>query len=347
MSGIQKPELASNLPIEVAPESERLVVSPNKMHNRLVLTRRIVCGIAGVALLLPAADAGLTYVLDPPDKASAHILEGDEDDCLNSKFAMAYDDPTGLETDQWAAAINHDLVKRLGGCSIYMKYGQRLNIDDTARAFTDMIRSITPPGQKKKVILSGPSLGGMIWEEVISQQSVMMADYIDLEGIVMEASPTGMPDVKEDVLGVPVKEIHLPDVVPFGKGAVFLNNLNEQRKRGDALKLKSYYDTWVNTGLTRPQLTVTELELLRKGDFPIRNDVPIWYIQSPDSDPTIMTEQALVTLRKITKATITDLAISGGGHAAMWLNVTYLKYKEAYEKAVTESLAGKSSEPAK
>lgn len=323
-------------------------LSANKLRSRLILARRIGCGVMALGFSFPVVDAGLTYAFDPPDKASAHILEGDEQFCADSDTAVVYDDGTGLETDRWAAIMNHDLVRSIGGCSIFMKFGQRYDgPEDTARAFMEIIRSITPPGKKKKVILSGPSLGGMIWEEIISLQSVRAADYIDLKGVIMEASPTAMADVKEDVFGIPVQSIKMPDVVPFGKGAVFFNNLNEQRERGDVANMSSYYDTWVNSLITRPQLTATELQRLRKGGFPIRDDVDIWYIQSPDSDPTVMTEQALVSLRKITKATITDLAIKGGGHAAMWLNFRYVAYKEAYRTALTESLADEPKKTAR
>lgn len=241
--------------------------------------------------------------------------------CRSSNFVVITFSGTGMADSQYQANMIQGLVEGLGGCVMYHWYGQTYDAAASARSVESAVEAVTPSGQRKPVVFLGASFGGIAAEDIASEQVVVNSPVIDLRKIIMIATPVDMNDVIQDVFGVPVPWIKdVPLHIPrFGGLVVLANAINGQRQRGQLLDPDEWRETFVNAAKTRPVLTWSEIERLRKGMLVVRPDVPVDYLGSPDSDPTVDISHAYERVDNLIIAKTRFIAIPGGGHDEGWL----------------------------
>ncbi|MGB2786761.1 MAG: alpha/beta hydrolase [Candidatus Saccharimonadaceae bacterium] len=274
---------------------------------------------------------GIERATDPPDKPSIHWVS-DRTTCENSDFIVIHNSGTGKETGEHVATNNRKLIESFGGCVMYLVYGYTYQPKESAEVLSSTISSFAKNGEKRKLILVGSSFGGIAWEEIAMHPAVRNSPFIDIIAIVMESAPTSMKDVKGDILGFPASDVanlRIPIIRPF----VLANNLFDIVDRKEEINFLTVKNAAINAAETRPQLVDSQLARTIHGLGPdeIRPDIRIFYVHSPETDDMINTVQALATLRRMTKASITELAIEGAGHATSWLDFKYPKTEPAYE----------------
>lgn len=277
---------------------------------------------------------GVERATDPPDGPSIHWVS-DRTTCENSDFIVIHNSGTGKETGEHIATNNRKLIESFGGCAMYLVYGYTYQPAESAKVLSTTIEAFVKDANKRKLVLIGSSFGGIAWEEIATHPAVRDSPFIDILAIVMESSPTSMKDVKGDILGLPASDVanlRIPIIRPF----VLANNLLDIIERKDDINSLTVKNAAINAAETRPQLVDSQLaETIRGlGPHEIRSDVRIFYIHSPKTDDMINTVKSLGTLRRMTNATITELAIEGAGHATSWLDFKYDKTKPAYEEVL-------------
>jgi hypothetical protein len=192
------------------------------------------------------------------------------------------------------------------------------------------IAKVTPDGQRKRVVFLGASFGGIAAEDVATEPVVAESKAIDLQRIIMIATPVDMNDVLQDVFGVPVPLIKdIPVAIPRFGGLVVLGNaINGQAQRGQLADPVEWRNTFTNAAKTRPVLLLSELERLRKGMLRVRSEVRVDYLGSPDSELTVDTDKAYARIESIVIAETRYVRLHAGGHDMGWLASTAGTYNE-------------------
>ena len=229
---------------------------------------------------------------------------------------------TSMETSHYAASVYNALVEEHGGCSMFHWSGYRYDPDASAISVEESIDEMVRAGEKKKVVFIGSSLGGTLAQDIATHESVMNSDSIDLERVIVIATPKDMEDINTTILGImPVAWLkHLPLEIPlpaFGRLPIFIQAIAGQVAAGDMTDRQAWWHTIDNVSKTRPQLTHSELERLRRGMHNIRPDVSIDYVGSSTNDNTVNVRQAVEKISQYTDVTFTEVG-DGAVHGDVW-----------------------------
>ncbi len=310
-------------------------------HHWLRFLALAVAGSVAASAAILGLDAERSWAIDPRDAPTTSVVDHAitwalypertarttavdpilVEACRESHFVVITFSGTGLTGSQYQANMIQNLVEELGGCVMYHWYGRSYDAGASARSVADAVQSVTPSGQRKPVVFLGASFGGIAAEDIASQPAVADSPVIDLRRIIMIATPVDMNDVLADVFGIPVpwiKDVPL-DIPHFGGLVVLANAVNGQRQRGQLLDAAQWQETFINAAKTRPVLMWSELERIRKGMLTVRTDVPVDYLGSPDSDPTVDTDHAYARIENLIIAPTRYFTISQGGHDEGWL----------------------------
>ena len=306
----------------------------------------LVCSLSGLLVLdaersfaldspgqptTSVVDHSITYATYPEREAETHSVDAPlVDQCRASHFVVVTFSGTGMEASQYQANVIQRPVEDLGGCVMYHWYGHSYDAAASARSVADAIASVTPEGQRKRVVFLGASFGGIAAEDIATDPAVADSKVIDLERIIMIATPMDMNDVLQDVFGVPVVLIKdIPLGIPRFGGLVVLGNaINGQRQRGQLGDPVEWRNTFANAAKTRPVLLWSELERLRKGLLRVQPDVRVDYLGSPDSELTVDTDKAYARIESIVIAETRYVRIHDGGHDMGWLASTSGMYND-------------------
>ena len=242
--------------------------------------------------------------------------------CRESDLVVVHFSGTSMETSHYAASVYNDLVEEYGGCSMFHWSGYRYDPDASALSVERSINEVAGNGEKKKVVFIGSSLGGTLAQDIATHESVINSDSIDLERVIIIAAPKDLEDINTTILGIiPVSWLkHLPLEIPlpaFGRLPIFVQAMGGQVAAGDITNKRAWDHTIDNVSKVRPQLTLSELERLRRGMHNIRQDVSIDYIGSSTNDNTVNVKQAVEKISQYADVTFTEVG-DGAVHGDVW-----------------------------
>ena len=337
-------------------------VEKRRTLRRIRFAAATVAGVLIGATAILALDTARSLALDPPDPPTTSVVDHSitwatypertarttavdaslVERCRDARFVVITFSGTGMADSQYQANMIQSFVEDLGGCVMYHWYGHTYDPAASARSVESAVESVTPSGQRKSVVFLGASFGGIAAEDIASNQVVAQSPVIDLRKIIMIATPVDMNDVIQDVFGVPVPWIKdVPLSIPrFGGLVVLANAINGQRQRGELLDPTEWKATFVNAAKTRPVLVWSEVERLRKGMLVVRPDVPVDYLGSPDSDPTVDTSHAYERVDNLIIAETRFITIPGGGHDEGWLLSMADRYNQKLQPILAELFGG-------
>jgi len=322
-------------------------------HRSHPWVRTALAGLAGLVCSLSgllALDAARSIALDSPDQPTTSVVDHSityatypereattrvvdaalVEQCRASHFVVVTFSGTGMEASQYQANVIQRPIEDLGGCVMYHWYGHSYDAAASATSVARAIAEVTPDGQRKRVVFLGASFGGIAAEDIAVEPVVADSKIIDLERIIMIATPMDMNDVLQDVFGVPVPLIKdIPVSIPRFGGLVVLGNaINGQGQRGQLLDPAEWRNTFTNAAKTRPVLLWTELERLRKGLLRVQPDIRVDYLGSPDSELTVDTDKAYARIESIVIAETRYIRLHDGGHDMGWLASTAGMYND-------------------
>lgn len=312
----------------------------------------------GVAALF-TAETAVAYITDPPDAPSVHVLDPDiirsenpqdtarfradnpeiVDQCKAAEFYTIDFSGTAMEISHYSASLKKPLVESMGGCALYFWYGHEYDPERSAQVIADYIDELTPDGERRDVIFFGTSFGGIAAEDIASQPAIRESEAIDLKAIMMEATPVDMQDVTEQIVGLPASVARdLPEYPIFGRILPGISNLIGQFERNDVHSWRAFYDTYLNTIKVRPPLARGQIYKIKEGMVSYRNDVPLYYFASPDSDNVVNVAQASSRMAEmVSDAPVRIFDITGMGHAGSWLHFLYPLLEEDLKESIVEA----------
>lgn len=287
-------------PLVSDPRAEETQTTSQRIrHGAKVAGIIFGAGVVSITTSLVTAyslDVGVTAMLDPNDDPSIampdHVEGRPSLSCEEAPAMVVYRHGTGLDTSVFSANVTQESVNRLGVCVTGLRSGRTFRPTMSAKAIGDYIRSLHR-SEKIVVVLDYVSGGGIgVAPEVVELQK-NYGDVLTIGGVVLEAVPAVKENAKK-----PTGRFFIDNYgLPYGKGAVFLHNLQGQiDEGGDLSQWKTLNDVIINTGLTRVELTKTMLETINKGfqgvDDPeaLRNSdgtMPMFEYQCVSTDDTV------------------------------------------------------------
>lgn len=337
------------------------------VRNRLLSLGGVAAGAvmsvtgAGVAVtdsVPPPPDKPVVRVFDPsivwtdnPQVTASRQADNLElkQECMNSKFLTIDFSGTGMETSHYSAGLKNASIKKLGGCSLYLWYGQKYDNDANVEAIETAVEELTLPGQSKKVIFRAASFGGIAAEAAAAHPTIKDSKVIDLAGIIMEDSPHDMEDVEYSILGVPFREIakyinfaELPYFIEHNHLGVVAAAVKGQNDMGKIGNQTEWGYTWNNIKKTWPPLMWSELAGIDRGMVDYNPAVPVVYMQS-NIDDTVNGTQAIAKIQQaIPKLRVVHLAYEGLAmkHAPSWLSEAQPYSSSSYEEETKALLDG-------
>lgn len=264
--------------------------------------------------------------------------------CRESRFVTINFSGTGMETSHYAANMIQGIVENLGGCNMYHWYGHIYDPEASAESVEKAVENVTPAGQKKTVVLIGASFGGIVAEDIAMEPVIENSQVMNIQRIIMVATPVDTSDVTDDFFGIPIAWIQDVPVPEFGNLPVLGNAVKGRLREGELDDLKKWNDTFINAAKTRPILMHSELQRIQRGLQKVRPDISVDYAASPDSDQTVNDWQAYQRLGKmVTDAKVSYIEIQGGGHDKGWLYSTADLYNSKVFGPILKELFGQEA----
>ncbi len=287
-------------------------------------------------------DPNIVWTENPQVTASYEADNPDlKRECAKSKFFTIDFSGTGMETSHYSAGIKDPVIKKLGGCSLYLWYGQEYNNDANVAAIETAVEELTEPGQSKPVIFRGASFGGIAAEAAASHPLIQHSKVIKLAGVMMEDSPHDMEDVKYSILGIPFREIakyvdfaNLPYFIEHNHLGVVTAAIKGQNDMGKIDNQTEWGYTWNNIKKTWPPLMWSQLAGIDRGMVDYNPNVPVVYMESNIDDTVNGTQASEKIGQKIAKTKVVHLSYDGLAmkHAPSWLSEAQPYSGSSYEE---------------
>lgn len=213
-------------------------------------------GLAGCTANLAVAynvDVGVTALLDPNDDPSISTPQDPNSlRCDDASAMVVNNHGTGLDTAGFTANVTAaSVAKAVNACVVAQHYGKTYRPRLNGVSVGEYVRSLNL-GRKMPVVLVFVSGGGEGMVEEVEELQKDYGDVLTVAGVDLEAVPDDETDLKKPLGRSAVEHYDLQ----YGKGALFLNNLQGQiDEHVDLSKWQPWNDLFINTNLTRVALT--------------------------------------------------------------------------------------------